>query len=822
MNPASFRGIRRSTRVRHTAQLVRAARLLLALLIGVGNLLAVQPTPRAVAAPPDDCKPYALQCSTPVALPFALTFDGSEGGLPDADGDETGFDSIQPNTAATHFGDVPANRNVVGGQLVITTTKGIQFKTATSAGTNPGNTQDNALGVAVEPAGQVTRIETVLDNPPNGSNTSEQAGIWFGRDQDNYVKAVLVSSGTSNSQYRFQLLRELDGVSDDNIEFTFRAPSTSVTLGGAKVGLVLTVNATTQQVSAAYKIGNGAETSIGSWNTGPTTPTLSVLWSSLFNGIDHDANAATDPVSFAGVFATHRNRATTASPPSLVYKFDSFAISETEPPPATPAGLAADAGNGQVVLDWNDVSGSGVGYRVYRSTVITSTGSLVSGTTPLASSAFTDTGLTNGTFYYYRVLAENSSGQSALSAQVSALPDTTSAPTQALPLQINFQSETALVPSSYTRDFGQPFANVRGYGWVVPGTNTPRSLIGNGRDRNKMTDQRIDTLLHMQGNNVTPPFNGVALPGAWEVKLPNGTYSVTVSVGDPDASTLASDVPTHTINVEGINAINKFRPANVGASTGEFSSTTVTVEVNDGRLTVDAIGGHNTKINYLIIDEVVADTTPPAAPTGLTAQAGNGEVVLDWNDNGEADLAGYRVLRSTDASSGFAPIGSLLTNSIYTDTSAVNAETYYYQVRAVDEAGNLSPASTVVNATPSAPTPSPTTATPTDEPTPSPTTATPTDEPTPSPTTATPTDEPTPSPTTATPADTTAPAAPTGLVATAGNGEVLLNWNDNNEADLERYDVHRATSASGPFTKIGSVAATSSAVRDNTVVNGET
>ena len=40
-----------------------------------------------------------------------------------------------------------------------------------------------------------------------------------------------------------------------------------------------------------------------------------------------------------------------------------------------------------------------------------------------------------------------------------------------------------------------------------------------------------------------------------------------------------------------------------------------------------------------------------------------------------------------------------------------------------------------------------------------------------------------------------APSAPTGLGATNGNGEVVLDWNDNAEGDFDHYDVYRATSA---------------------------
>ena len=43
------------------------------------------------------------------------------------------------------------------------------------------------------------------------------------------------------------------------------------------------------------------------------------------------------------------------------------------------------------------------------------------------------------------------------------------------------------------------------------------------------------------------------------------------------------------------------------------------------------------------------DVTAPAAPTGLAATAGEGSISLDWNDNGEGDLAGYNVYRGTSS-----------------------------------------------------------------------------------------------------------------------------------------------------------------------------
>jgi PKD repeat protein len=69
-------------------------------------------------------------------------------------------------------------------------------------------------------------------------------------------------------------------------------------------------------------------------------------------------------------------------------------------------------------------------------------------------------------------------------------------------------------------------------------------------------------------------------------------------------------------------------------------------------------------------------------------------------------------------------------------------------------------------------------------------------------------------------ADVTAPDAPTGLVATAGEGSVALDWNDSSEDDLAGYNVYRSAASGGTRTKLGS--STSSSFSDLTVTNGTT
>lgn len=94
------------------------------------------------------------------------------------------------------------------------------------------------------------------------------------------------------------------------------------------------------------------------------------------------------------------------------------------------------------------------------------------------------------------------------------------------------------------------------------------------------------------------------------------------------------------------------------------------------------------------------DTTPPAAPTGLAATAGDGIVMLNWNDNGEGDLASYKVYRSTTTGEPYTLVKTIIGASAYDDDGVANGTTYYYVVSAVDASDNESALSDEVSATP--------------------------------------------------------------------------------------------------------------------------
>ena len=160
--------------------------------------------------------------------------------------------------------------------------------------------------------------------------------------------------------------------------------------------------------------------------------------------------------------------------------------------------------------------------------------------------------------------------------------------------RINFQPQTSVVPAGYSKDYGQPFEAARGFGWVEPGTTTPTSLVGLGRERNVNGNQLLDTFMHMQ----------YFPAGDWQVAVPTGSYDVTVTVGDAGSPVNS----THSVSAETTVVIPPFTPT----AGDKFRTATARVDVTDGFLTLSAPTASNTKIDYVDIDRITPSGPAPA------------------------------------------------------------------------------------------------------------------------------------------------------------------------------------------------------------------
>ena len=103
---------------------------------------------------------------------------------------------------------------------------------------------------------------------------------------------------------------------------------------------------------------------------------------------------------------------------------------------------------------------------------------------------------------------------------------------------------------------------------------------------------------------------------------------------------------------------------------------------------------------------VTLDTRAPATPTGMTVSGRDAAVVVRWESNAEADLAGYRLYRSDSPLTGYGMVQQAEETEAR-DTGLTNSRRYYYKVAAIDRTGNESPLSSAVGGTPVRPGPTP-------------------------------------------------------------------------------------------------------------------
>jgi hypothetical protein len=243
----------------------------------------------------------------------------------------------------------------------------------------------------------------------------------------------------------------------------------------------------------------------------------------------------------------------------------------------------------------------------------------------------------------------------------------------ALPLQVDFQDAASTPAAGYVADSGAAYDADRGYGWVNETTGAPLSIVGNGRDRNVVADARLDTFIHMQ---LPAGVDGVPTNAAWKANVPNGAYSITVAAGDPSYTD-----SRHVVRAEGLTLLD-FAPASIATAQ---QANTATINVADNVLNIDAIGGTNTKIDYITITPTTSST-----PTIISVDPNNGTTnnfrdvavtirtsngvgagtaksdtfkVLDPNNN---PVAGFYNVDGAYSNASFQPSALLTPNAKYT------------------------------------------------------------------------------------------------------------------------------------------------------------
>lgn len=263
-----------------------------------------------------------------------------------------------------------------------------------------------------------------------------------------------------------------------------------------------------------------------------------------------------------------------------------------------------------------------------------------------------------------------------------------------------------------------------------------------------------------------------------------GVSDVRLGGGYSQGTTTAANAPQAVIRDTVLNAGIKSQPWQdfngykwTDARFAEYNNTGAGATVSDLRpqlspadsvkYTVSSWLGTGSWYPAVADPAAPTDVTAPAAASQLAAVAGDKTVALTWTAPADADLAGYRLYRST--TSPVAPsyatlVSSSLTGTSYTATGLTDGTAYYFALVALDAAGNTATAATA----------------------------------------------------SATPADSAPPAAPAGVKAGVGDSRVVLTWTGNTEPDLAGYRVYR----DGSTTPVNAALLTGSAFTDSSLTNG--
>ncbi|WP_439481413.1 PKD domain-containing protein [Cyclobacterium plantarum] len=566
-------------------------------------------------ADPLPCSPWSLlDCDgIPKALPLRLEFDGTEGGLPDSNAIGTGFTMVDPHsedrlaadlpvTYENVIGYEPSKININGGNLTLTASKGIAYL-------NPGqsantNTQVNSLGVGLTDLSQPLVIETQLLNI-NTVGTSAQSGIWFGLDEDNFVK---LNVNADNVEIR----REINALSENGATSPDQIQVNDVGVAGQDVTLRLVIDPSDMSIKGYYAIGAGAFVQLSK-----TGLDALVLPQEYLDGISVGDNEGT---AFAGIYASYRNGST-----PFDTDFAYFSVEQVSPELSlgfsvsqlTFAGEQGAAIAPQVV---DLISSFGTPDVVLSDDPDSGDWLILPGDPSLGSLQFTIKEDLPVGVYSTTVIAIDQPDLGYTNAEMEVSLEITEASvdpgTPDFDLNVNFSDPETAAPSGYVRDAGDAYGD-RGsgfnFGWLDAADDSPADLTLNGRNREVGGVSVLEnTLSHMQYGNVSDNAANGYLPDAkWEIEVPNGTYSVTVGVGDPNIDGSVEDTPSHTINIEGINAIDGFVPSGDAGAETRFTSATLVVTISDGRLTLDPGDGFNTKINYVQISSANSGVQTP-------------------------------------------------------------------------------------------------------------------------------------------------------------------------------------------------------------------
>jgi cellulose 1,4-beta-cellobiosidase len=391
-----------------------------------------------------------------------------------------------------------------------------------------------------------------------------------------------------------------------------------------------------------------------------------------------------------------------------------------------PADVVATAGYNQVLLSWKSVSGA-ISYNVKRS--LSTNGNYTTIASGLTSLSYTDTGVANGTTYYYEISATTTLGQGPASLPVSATPSIMGA------LQTWFKADAiaGLTNGSLVGIWNDFSGN--GYNASAPG-NAPTYVTGamNGLPvvrfseanntylafnrpvqddftimyvyQSSQNDQGTGTYYYQGAGLVDGEVGGVVADFGTSL---NANGQICAGTGLPDVAIHSgngfNNGQPHVVTFERTRSTGALvlyvDGTQVATGTGGTETLTTPAQLVLGAVTTG--GGYlsgdiaelkifnatlpnsdrSAEENALKCKYGLSGGGAPATPTGLAGMAGNRQIALSWVPTAGAES--YNVYRSNVGNS-----YGLITNLVsagFTDVTAVSGRTNYYELASVDGCG---------------------------------------------------------------------------------------------------------------------------------------
>ena len=516
-------------------------------------------------------------------------------------------------------------------------------------------------------------------------------------------------------------------------------------------------------VSVNDAISNGILISGGTFDTG----TNSFVDTGLTNGIDYHY----------ALINTNSNGDSTA------VSLTSQPIDQT--PPGSITGITITEQDSEIVFTWNDPTPAEndlndiiVRRRIDDFPTDISDGSPVPGS-PVAAGVqtITDTGLSNGTIYYYAFFARDNAGLISTRATIGASPVDTTAPGPVGSASVvNGNGEVTLNWVNPTNADLDRIVIRRGDNNFPPDAQSGLSVASLDNGQGSIPETFTDTGL----NNFDDYFYSLFALDA------NNNTSVAVTLtGEP----IDNDAPP-TVSLTTIEELDQridfiwtnptdpdfdrlriLRRDDIFPTDAFDAAATLIYEGTD--TSVSDITGliNGTPYNYRFFSldqydnasalDIIAepqDLTPPGSITSLTVTPSDLQVAFTWSNPGDSDIDAIIVRRRADdfpinSTDGDAVNGGDLAAGTInvTDTGLTNDTTYYYSFFVRDNAGLVSDRVT----------------------------------------------------TTATPVDTNPPDPVGSASVVNGNDEVTLNWVNPTNADLDRIVIRRGDNNFPPDAQSG-------------------